>query len=247
MKIGRLFAYIKPPKLLLFNILIQRKLNMLPRLNSILSISSISILLLVLLSSCYVSQNLRIAKRISVKEDFTFNLKNVDANNYSSFFGIKILTRFYLNGLKQELTRSGFIITNDEPDYMLVINQVTVWETVRTQKINESDSPNYGEVFDVTSLSLNTEGYIEDMYSFEKYSWQAYKSRAEKLKCKEREDLDECGNVVNSYNTFTLTSLPINVMELLTTRLGRRAAVRTTKMTNELIKSTKRSSNFSKQ
>ena len=149
------------------------------RCRAILTLALISTLIL---SGCYLNLKHTIDRvvRVRIVEDVPVSITNTGNSTFNEYVTEAEYKSKYLDALRAELGGTANIILSDEnPEYEVMISSFTIQESTKEEKINDSESPDHGKVFELTTLDFTAQGSVKRLSDGKTRSWYANKSKSE--------------------------------------------------------------------
>lgn len=135
-----------------------------------------------ILSGCYVNLNHTIDRevRVSIVEDVPITITNTGNSTFNEYMSEDEYRSKYLAALRAELGgTTNIILTDENPEYLITITSFTIQESTKEEKINDSESPDNGKIFELTTLDFTAQGSVKNLSTGKSRSWYANKSKSE--------------------------------------------------------------------
>ena len=134
-----------------------------------------------IVSSCYVSKNLDRDVKIKLDESFIVTITNTGNSNFSNKYTQEEYKQAFLSGMKNEFSYNHIIVDENNPEFAVSISELKINESTKTETVNDSDSPDNGKVFELTSLDLYANGLVDQISKTNIKEWSADKEKDEKV------------------------------------------------------------------
>lgn len=128
-------------------------------MNSLKLITSVSLVFL-LLASCSSTQPLTREVKASINKDFAIT-KNV--SGYANFTNNSTDEEYRAEIIKDisiNLANKGIILSDDNPEYRITIEEVTIVETSSHYVVNDTTAQNNGASWDLAKVEVTVKGYV---------------------------------------------------------------------------------------
>lgn len=139
------------------------------------------VVLLLLFQSCYVSKTLERDVNISLDETFIVTITNTGNSSFSGNYTEEEYRQAFLEGMKSEFVGSHIIIVANNPEFLVSISELTISESTKTETVSDTDSPDNGKVFELSSVNLSAKGLVDKAGGERIEEWWADKDKDEKV------------------------------------------------------------------
>jgi len=136
---------------------------------------------LVMFQSCYVSKTLERDVNVSLSESFIINISNNGNSTFSSNFTSEEYKTAFIEGMKSEFATGRIVLVDNNPEFTVSINEVSLVESTKSETVSDSDSDDNGKVFELSSISVNAKGKVVKVDNLDSRDWWADKSKDEKV------------------------------------------------------------------
>ena len=133
------------------------------------------------LSSCYISKNLDREVRVSLTTDFTVEVSNTGNSQFTSNFTAEEYKAAFIERLTSELSYSKIIVDPANPEFNVVISKVVIKESTKTETVNDEESEQHGQSYELTSLDIDASGSVTQVVGGKTETWTAYKGKEESV------------------------------------------------------------------
>ncbi len=133
------------------------------------------------LSACYTSKKASRPVNITVNTDFPVIIEKDPKGHFLDYYTAEQYREAFLNTMKSQLALNNIFITSDNAEFTVVIDKLLLQETMTTDTIKDNQSPDYGKVYDITKLFVQSTGTVTSNKDSKK--WEAFKAdRSDKEK-----------------------------------------------------------------
>lgn len=139
------------------------------------------IIALTFFQSCYVSKNLERDVNVSLSESFMIAISNTGNSTFSSNSTGDEYKAAFIEGMKAEFSSGRILIVENDAEFSISINEVSMTESTNTETVSDVDSDDNGKVFELTSISVNAKGTVIKTSDGDTRDWWADKSKDEKV------------------------------------------------------------------
>jgi hypothetical protein len=136
---------------------------------------------LLFIPSCYVSKNLEREVYVAINFEFPVHIKNENQRAFSSAYTEAQYMNFFIEGLKSEFSGSNIRINPEEAEFYIIINVLRIREYSNTETVNDTESPDHGSVYDLSSLEIYADGVVQNKNEREIGRWSADKQKSEEI------------------------------------------------------------------
>jgi hypothetical protein len=194
----------------------------------------LKIIVVLLLTGCYVSKPLNVEVKATFNKDFTVVIKNEGNSNFSGKHTQEEYRTAYINELVKELAVNHIKIDNGFPEYVIQISELEITESTKMDTVKDVKSPNNGMVRELTLAGLKTLGTVGKSVSPGSNKWTAEKDKTESIT--NNRSLDQIIEGKNKDNTvYREKTFADDEFVIQSGVCGRRAAVRITHEIQKLL------------
>lgn len=185
------------------------------------------VLTLTLFSGCYVNLKSKIDREVKVEisGDVPVIVSNTGNSNFSTYMTQEQYVAKFLEGVNSELNGTeNVVIVATGGEYRITFDKVSVTESTKTEKVNDTESDDHGKEFELTTLSFVATGKVHRVSDGSSESWTANKDKDEDLTSSR-----SAGQVITGDNKdkteYREKEFDSGTAEDLTRKTGRRSGV----------------------
>jgi hypothetical protein len=194
----------------------------------------LKIIVVLLLTGCYVSKPLNVEVKATFNKDFTVVIKNEGNSNFSGKHTQEEYRTAYINELVKELAANHIKIDNGFPEYVIQISELEITESTKMDTVKDVKSPNNGMVRELTLAGLKTNGTVGKKVNPGTNKWTAEKDKNESIT--NNRSLEQIIDGKNKDNTvYREKTFADDEFVIQSGVCGRRAAVRITHEIQKLL------------
>lgn len=190
------------------------------------------------LSGCYVNLQSKIDRevRVQIMPSVPVTISNTGTSTFNEYMNQDQYVEAFLTGVRGELSGTeNVLLVEDNPEFIVTFDLLTVVESTTTEKINDADSPDHGKEFELTKLDLSAQGKVKRVSDGSSRSWTAYKDKSESTTSSR-----SAGQVITGdnkdKNEYREKAFESGTAEDLTQKTGRRSGVMIVRDIGKLIK-----------
>lgn len=117
-------------------------------------------LLILSLVSCTTTQPLTRQVKASINKDFAIT-KNVSGNaNFTAYNTDEEYRAEIIKDIATNLANKNILLTDDNPEYRINVEEVTIVETTSHYVVNDTTAVNNGASWDLAKLVVTVKGYV---------------------------------------------------------------------------------------
>ncbi len=141
---------------------------------------SFIVLSLTFLTSCYTNlKELDREVRVRIVDNMSITIENNGNSTFTEYLNEAQYREEFLRGLRSDLQGKKVIIDNQNPEFEVVLEKLSITESTRMDTIKDASSPDNGKVFELTTLDLDASGSMRKISDGKMFTWSADKSKSE--------------------------------------------------------------------
>ena len=134
-----------------------------------------------ILVSCYITKSLDRDVHVVLDENIPITIINTGNSNFTAAGNNNDYSAKFIEGIKSEFSSSKVIPDGINPEFKILITQLTITESTSTETVNDTTSEENVITYELTKLEYNAKGVITRIKDNVEYSWSASKEKEEKV------------------------------------------------------------------